>query len=385
MTIFGPVSIRGDVIGGAGFRSGTVYGQLGLGKVTIGGNLTGGSNTYAGSILSDVAHFVTSVTIGGSVKGGSAADAGAIECTILGSVDIRGDLLGAGGINSGTILTRTTMGDVTIGGSLVGASGFSGRIGFLGTPAHPQIGNVTIGGSVFGGSGQTLGGIYGAGVAGEKIGAIKIGGDWKAGFFTDAGLINVREVGSITLGGSLDGSFAAAQTTRWIGDKVGAITIGGNLVGGAAEDTGEIDYASAKSITIAGSILGGTADFAGTIRGNAEKVVIGHDIRGADITSGAPLYAGSISGGTFGSITLGGSLIASFDHSSGRRGLDGAIAGQCAGQPRHQGQHRRQLHDDREHPSAPLHQEHQRRGSRGIRPDRRVSARSPARESHRGQ
>jgi hypothetical protein len=323
----GPVKIGVDVIGANGLQTGSVQGANKIASVVIGGSLRGGGNDYAGAIYSSEG-LIGSVTIGGSVIGNGINSGdlytGAIVGHAVGSVSIHGDLGGSVGLNSGTILTETSTGNINIGGSLIGATPFTGYIGFWGTPDHPSIGNVTIGGSVFA-IGQFSGGIYGMGLEGEHLGVVKIGGDWIATSGDNSGQINVREVEGIMLEGSLFGGRFHEKAGYWHGDKVGFITIGGDVVGGAFTSTGDIDYTTSTSIKIGGSIIGGTADFAGHVGGSAKSIVIGRDIRGADITTDDPLYAGSITGGNVGSISIGGSLIAGVDHSSGSPSNDGSI------------------------------------------------------------
>ncbi len=324
----GPVKIGGDVVGANGLQTGSVQGANKIASVVIGGSLRGGGNDYAGAIYSSEG-LIGSVTIGGSVQGNGINSGdlytGAIVGHAVGSVSIRGNLAGSIGLNSGTILTETTTGNLNIGGSLIGALSFTGYIGFWGAPDHPSIGNVTIGGSVIAIGNINSGGIYGLGLEGEHLGVVKIGGDWIATSGDNSGQINVREVAGIMLEGSLFGGRFHEKAGYWHGDKVGFITIGGDVVGGSFTSTGDIDYTTSTSIKIGGSLIGGTADFAGHLGGSAKSIVIGRDIRGADITSDDPLYAGSITGGNVGSILIGGSLIAGYDHSSDSPSNDGSI------------------------------------------------------------
>lgn len=323
----GPVKIASDVVGSTAQKTGYVQGTNRITSVVIGGSLLGGGNDYAGAIYSSEG-LIGAVTIGGSVVGNGINSGdlytGAIVGHAVGAVTIHGNLSGSVGLNSGTILTETTTGNINIGASLIGNSPFTGYIGFWGTPDHPSIGNVTIGGSVIA-IGQFSGGIYGMGLEGEHLGVVKIGGDWVATSGDNSGQINVRDVEGIMLGGSLFGGKFHADAGYWHGDKIGFVTIGGDLVGGAFINGGNIEYTTSTSIKIGGSILGGTADFAGHLGGSAKSIVIGRDIRGADITSDDPLYAGSITGGNVGSVVIGGSLIAGFDHSSGSPSNDGSI------------------------------------------------------------
>jgi hypothetical protein len=305
--------------------SGSISGLKGVGAVSIAGDLIGGNAYRTGAVYSEQGK-VASVTIGGSVIGGGASSdfAGSISGKNLGTITIHGDLAGNIGSNSGTITAKESIGNVTVGGSIFGAGDQSGRIAANGAAGHFQIGNVTVGGSIVGGyAGSSSGGIFGPGVATEKMGAVKIGGDIVGSTGTSAGQIDFREIASITVGGSLIGS-SREYSAYLHGAKVGAVNIGGDLVGGGYTSA-SIEFASTTSITVAGSILGGTADFAGHIGGNVGTIVVGHDIRGANITTGAPLYNGSISGGTVGSVTVGGSLIAGTDNSSGSPSNGGSI------------------------------------------------------------
>lgn len=202
----------------------------------------------------------------------------------------------------------------------------SARIAITGGEENSNIGSVTIGGSFTGyNTNGAIPGIFGNTAGGGKIGAIKIGGDWKASY---VGEIYFHEVTSITLGGSLIGGADPGTNygSYWHGDKVGAIKIGGDLIGGGGKETGRIQFTTTASVTIVGSLRGGSADMAGSIGGNIGTLSIGRDLIGGSLYSGSALYAGAITAASVGTLTIGGSLIAGTDNSSGTLNLSGAIA-----------------------------------------------------------
>lgn len=327
------VTVKGSIEGGSAFSTGSIRALNNMGKIVVFGDVEGGLGQESGSISSTVGD-IASVTIGGSLIGGTENNAGSIQGRVLGPITIEGDLNGSSDAGTGSILASASMGNVTIGGSMFGGGSFtSGIIGFIGVPTLPKMGNITIGGDVVGGYANGAGGIRGAGVEGESVGAIKVGGDWRGSTSEDSAQITVRNVASITLEGSLIASSSGFEgNARWVGDKVGTILIGGDIKGGSNE-AGTISYGSAKSVTVMGSMIGGFADFSGSIRiTNADKIVIGHDVRGGTIGNSNALYSGAIlSGGKINSITVGGSIIAGQETGSGQLSLSGAIVGHTLG------------------------------------------------------
>jgi fibronectin-binding autotransporter adhesin len=346
----GAVTVGGSLMGGYGLAGGTIYAVGNLKSATVHGGITGYSGTYSGSIISigelgsviidgtvqggsgNAAGSIVgnarlaSVYVGGSVLGGTGTGVknGHIISNTVGNVTIRGDLVGGEGSGAGSIQAVISIGNVSIGESMKG----SARIEIIGIANNTKIGNVTIADSFFGyGSSPAAAGIFGNGQPGEKLGAVKVGGDW------DSGQISFGEVASISVEGSLIGGDdpGSPGVGYWHGGKVGAISVGGDIIGGGASETGRIAFTKAASVTIDGSVRGGTADFAGSIGGNIDKIVIGRDLKGGQLFSGGALYAGAISGAAVGSITIGGSLISGVDSSSGTLDLSGAISIQSLG------------------------------------------------------
>ena len=70
------MKIGGDLVGGGGEYSGTVYADAssytinGIGPVTVSGNIVGGTGEYSGTVYVDEG-AIASVKIGGSVVGGA--------------------------------------------------------------------------------------------------------------------------------------------------------------------------------------------------------------------------------------------------------------------------------------------------------------------------
>jgi len=132
----------------------------------------------------------------------------------------------------------------------------------------------------------------------------------------------------VKIGGSVIGHTDADRGSM-IASSIKNVTVGGNVDGDDSNDSGSILAVDCLigSVTVRDFLRGGEGTHAGVIMcaivessaGKIAKIVIGHGIRGADISSESPLYAGSIAGGNIDSITLGGSLIAALTTLRARR------------------------------------------------------------------
>ena len=222
------VSIGGSIRGGAGQSSGNLLGVLGTVKVK--GDVVGGTGSFSGLIQS--IGDVGAITIGGSLKGA----AGFVSANInvsgdLKSVKIGGDMLGSEGDQSGRIFTSGDLLALTIGGSLAGGSGSdSGEVTSIGNIGPIKIGRDFTGGSVLGADSnfntgyiQSLGRIASISVGGSIISGID---DSTGTLGTSASIRAGKDIGSLTVKGSIVGNSAAGQLSSVIISAVGQATPG---------------------------------------------------------------------------------------------------------------------------------------------------------------
>jgi hypothetical protein len=169
----GDISIGGSVIGGSSFASGLITGNDSLGRIKIGGDLLGGSISGAmasldssGTIQSYVGR-IASVSIRGSIiagvdasTGGGLSNSGSIGAAFgIGSITVKGNLIGnatANGVSLVTITARgqqnptssvdLAFGKITIGGRVERAQILAGYSGGNAVNGNAQIGPVTVGG-----------------------------------------------------------------------------------------------------------------------------------------------------------------------------------------------------------------------------------------------
>ncbi len=344
----GAVKIGHDVQGGTGVRSGFIDaggGGAAIGPVTIGGSLIGGSSDFCGSIFSGLG--IGAVKIGQDVQGGSGQDSGKIDAAggLLASLTIGGSVIGSGGTYGAyghlAQIGGDGIGAVSIGGSLIGGfNTYSGEILSAGGLGAVKIGHdvrggsaantghiesngkttgITLGGSLIGGSNTSSGAIFSAG----GLGAVKIGHDVQGGSGVDSGYIDsIGDLAGVTLGGSLIGGSTLVSGSIFSNSDMGAVKIGGDLKGGSGSSSGLIDSSGKlASVTLGGSLVGGSNTDSGEIfsGGDMGAVKIGGDIKGASIASGSLESSGLIEsfGGRIASVTLGGSIFAGVDNSSG--------------------------------------------------------------------
>lgn len=317
----GKVTVIGDVIGGSGTHSGAITTFRDITSVAIGGSLIGGSSTFAGTILSDflgggpnpneTGGHIGPVSIGRGVLGGSDTGAGSIisESGRLGNVTIGGSLLAGSAHRSAHIHSNLEMGAVSIGGSVVGGAGIkSGQIESMLT-----LGNVSIGGSLKGGGGDMSGQVFAASSLGNLlIGRNLVGGDGKDSGQVSGGLDMV----SVTIGGSVRGGTNERSGRVSAGD-MGAVKVTGDIVGGAGKDSGRIDGRDIPSVIVGGSVRGGAGESSGGIEGGGLGAIATLRVTG-DVVGGAGVASGTIGANQLGIVTLGGSLLGGTSSYSGQ-------------------------------------------------------------------
>lgn len=220
------VTVRGDM---AGASLSVVGADAELGAVKVGGSLFSASISSVGKL--------GSLTVGGDVIGRGTLT-GQISAKEIGSVKIKGDLLGGDVNAAGSLLTTGDVGSVTIGGSLIGGNGVNSGVMLLGG----KLGSLTIGRDILGGS-VAGGGGSGAVSVGGDIGKVKIGGSIIAatvGTYHGTGIHSDGQIGSVVVGGSvIGGSTSNPVVISGLGDSspspgknvaIGSVKIGGSAI-----------------------------------------------------------------------------------------------------------------------------------------------------------
>ncbi len=189
--------IKGNILGGFGENSGTIYADGGLGAVSVLGNVIGAQGMSSGSIVSSSG--IASVKIGGTLTAGSGDFSGSI-LAFGGNV---GSVTVTQAIDGGThgILVNGTLKSVTTGALNGTSEGFISALGRLGA-------------------------------GGNAIGSVRVFGNvtnWNiiAGFDTDVDLFNQNNpqtqlnpdasIGTVTVGGNFNNSRILAGTVLGVG------------------------------------------------------------------------------------------------------------------------------------------------------------------------
>lgn len=343
------VAIGGSLHGGGGLASGSIASQQDCGVVKIAGNIVGGTGGRSGSITSS--GKLSNVAIGGDLRGGSGQGSGGVSSTsVMGTVSILGDVRGSSGQSSGSISAGSKLAGISIGGSLLGGSGLkSGAIS-----SSLDLGAVKIAGDVMGGSNSFTGSITSNG---GKLVSVAIGGSMQgaAGIssgsissFSDMGPVSILESvwgsegmrsGSIEAGGKLTSATIGGSVHGGVGNytglihaksDMGTIKITGSIIGGLGTNSGGISSdGKTTSVVVGGSMLGGQSSFLSgfvNVTGELGSLTITRDLVGGSATSAQNLTrSGVVYASRIGALTIGGSVIAGTDATSGGFVDSGAI------------------------------------------------------------
>ena len=283
-------------------------------SITIGGDLIGGSFSHSGNITSNAT--LTSLKIGGSVIGGDSADTGEVDIVTSG------------------------LRSLTIGGSIIGgAAGTNGRVSAgPGDPAETII----VGGDIVGGNGNGSG-VLVFGIAKSLNIAGSVVGSETSG---SGGVIGTKSLGSLALGSIVGGNSPTNGSVDFSGyvqlaGNMSSIKIRGGIYAGQASGSGSVAHDGA--LTVDGTV--GTATI-GTIQGNAnhaalfsvsgisgsnaaavKTLTVVHSVSFGSILAGYGRQTGNASpvavDAGFGSIAIGGNLVASYITAGTDAGADG--------------------------------------------------------------
>ncbi len=306
----GSIDIGGDLTGGAGKRSGTIYAKGAIGTAHIGGDLIGGAGKESGSIITE--RKLDSITVDGQLLGSGIRSARIFAADVLGFARVTGKVQGGAGEDSGSIASFTGLGTVVLKNQLIGGAGVhSGAIGSGG-----DIGSVAVSGVIQGGAGKRSGAILATGdIASVKTGGITGGAQRLSGVIAAGGVIHFAKIdGGVTGGAGIEsGAVGSDQGIRKIvvtgsvtggqGSKSGAIlsdrdiqtlVVGGSLVGGTGDGSGIVGATGLlDTISIVGSLIGGSGFQSGAIGSTKaiHSVSIGGSLQGFVAVSPPPPIA----------------------------------------------------------------------------------------------
>jgi hypothetical protein len=268
----GPVTIRGDLIGGdaEGSHSGEVFAKGRLARLTLGGSLLGG--TGVGSGLIEVDGEAGAISIAGSVIGANATGtssvgySGVILAKRIATLTIGGSLIagtnaGTGTIaNSGAVRVADDLGAVLVKGSLIGSATNPVVISARGQAVPTATADVAIKSLRVLGRvqyAQIVAGVDQSGAAANadaQIGPVVVGGNWVAsslvagavpgpdGLYGDADDVKmsgtgVRDAGTITskiagltVGGSALGTFGGTDHFGVVAEWITSFKVGGTTI-----------------------------------------------------------------------------------------------------------------------------------------------------------
>lgn len=303
-----------------------------IGTVTIEGSLLGrlemqSASDETGSIK--CAGDIGTVLIKGNIVGGGGVDSGRISAGgSLGSITVEGDLKGGAGRNSGSLFSAGSMKAVRIDGDFAGAAGENSAT----LRTFGNIAKLTIGDDLVAGAGFESASVRALG----RITSTIVGGDLDATFATAGARtahIFANGLTTVTVHGLLGGAGAQSAAIE-SGFDLGTVTIAGSIAGGAGDGSGSVAaHSTLKKILVAGSVLGGDGVQSGAIISGLEPLLPG-TLASAKIAGVIKGGAGNDSGvvishGSLGSLTVGSTAAPLADAIEGGGGVNsgGVFAG----------------------------------------------------------
>ena len=330
----GSIKIRGSIVESYINVGGGDTGSID--SLSIGGHLIG--TDEANSARVSASGKIGKIDIKGNIYGGGGQNSGSIDAGIIGTVNVVGSIFGGRSENpstdgTGVIKSDSTIGNVTIGGNLHGGSQQdSGRIASAGNAGTIKI----LGGIIGGSAGSSSGGIF---IGGNSAG-ISIKGDVLGGAALESGVIQIEgKAGTISLLGGLTGGAGEGSGSITIGtdvsDLVSGLSIGRDVTGGEGGDSGSIIVQGrVAKFAVKGTVHGGDGDASGLINfvnGAATAAISGDIEGGSGIDSGRIQSSGAITTLTIGGNLLGGSADGTGSIVSsariGKLGIGGSVLG----------------------------------------------------------
>ncbi len=310
------VVIDGNIVGGAGLRSGIVESFGGIGAVAIGGSISGGALGDSGEVVAS-GGAIKSLFVGGQIAGGAGNRSGSVQALSIGQLQIglvhAGQtafplrIVGGAGVDSGWIEAQTGIASATVYGTIAGGSGnSSGRIQTAGAASYAIIvgnldGTHSAPGSANSGSLDFAGGIQ----------ALAIAGQVEGGSGANSGYIHARgTVQNLTIGYQKLGSPSAPAIEGNSGVSSGVVEVGDSL-----------NIGNVGSALLNGGVSGGAGNGSGglLVHGNLASVQVNGDIAGGSSTAGssATALSGFLSAASIGKVVITGNIAVGTDNGPG--------------------------------------------------------------------
>jgi hypothetical protein len=288
----GKAVIRVDMIGGVGFGSGSIetQGELSGGdirEVLVEGELRGGEGAFSGQIFSS--GKLGKVTVG-SMVGGLGFKSGSITSALdIDSAAVNGDMKGGSADFTGAITSFGGIGSLTVNGSVEGDFGryVSGRsVQFDGGPLLGK-----------GGNGDEDGGAEGQIFAAERIGMLRIAGDLRGGAGEASGQIRADGIRSVRIDGDVVGDGPGTGSIIAQDGDLERVIIGGRFEPGTSFDASRIS-ASGRIESLSAGSLAGSSEGRGYITAGSEigKVTVLDSVAYFNILAGYDVELGASSG-----------------------------------------------------------------------------------------
>jgi hypothetical protein len=252
----GPVSVGGSLLGSPSLNGGSVYAHGNLTGVIVGGSVVGGSGQFSADIFAEMGRLGP-VTIRGDLRGGGGDRSGSVVALSGGpiaGVTVGGSVTGIGTAATG-VLSDGQIGSVRIAGNLAGPTASGVRISAQGLPGPGltaatalAIRSVSVGGRVE--NARILAGYDTNGIASNpdvQVGPVTVGGDWAAsslvagvaaggdGLFGTAddaaiggGVATIHsKIAGVTVKGQAYGTFAGSNHFGFVAQEVVKFSVGG--------------------------------------------------------------------------------------------------------------------------------------------------------------
>ncbi len=344
------VVVAGDLKGGAGAFSGSIYSSVGSGalhdlnSVVIGKSLIGGDGDNSGMISAGGRLLNAKIGIAGAtvptMQGGAGSFSGGIFAgSSISSLLVNGNVEGGGGANSASIQTGVSLGKLEITGMLKGGGGiFSGSIvSFDAFDKTGDIGTVSVLGGIFGGGGRDSGSIEAEGSIKTVTVASMTGstGSYSGSILSGTTLFHSGSIGSVNVSGSVTGGTGAHsgvieangnlatvkiatdlnQSAIRASDAIGSVTVSGAVDQSVVSARGQVVQGRSADIAIAAFNAGSVLH---------SQILAGYALDGTALNPDAQIGSVKVAGAWSAS-----NLVAGIENTAGNfgGGTDGKISG----------------------------------------------------------
>jgi len=246
--------------------NGTAYGGTAGGTFNLNNGVSLSANIVAGNgsglVSCSVLSGSNTAIIQGNLSNSSTFAATALTNTSTGALTVTGDLNGAAGASSQTVLIINNVSGITYingnvrGGSVNGLStAGSSNVIIIGnftstgngnTSSHNSTGTMTINGNI------TSSATGGNGVQNTGTGSIVVNGNITGGTGNGVSCTNASSTGSITVYGNVVGGVSTGLQNT----STGSVTVLGNVIGDSRGGAGITSTNAAANVRISGNLIG---------------------------------------------------------------------------------------------------------------------------------